>query len=204
MISGMGQRRSVAERRRLIEEHRTSGMNYNDPRGLYACTVGFGEHQETVECDIEDISTGFTEQTDHVPHWVDVDNRAFEKLSNGNDLLHQLFASKAMAQPCQNDLNAISDLPAMTFPTGESVPEVLINTSLIPGAVDGTQWIDRTHDQDPAVNMFASGNPNFDLFKPTGQTVTDYFKNNTQTMGTTPLPGSQLNGEILFRPSYVN
>jgi len=26
MISGMGQRRSVAERRRLIEEHRTSGL----------------------------------------------------------------------------------------------------------------------------------------------------------------------------------
>ena len=109
-----------------------------------------------------------------------------------------------MSAACQSDLTAISDLPAMSFPDGESVPEILINTSLLPSDVDGTEGIDATHDADPAVEMFNNEDPNFDFFKPTDQTVADYFRHNSRTEGfTPPPPGTQLSGEILFRAGYV-
>jgi len=122
-------------------------VNAHDPSGLddtfsFPCVVGIGEGAEVVDCEVSVLSTGAVAFAGHVPHWVGTYNKALEKLSNGNDLLHKLFGSKNISQPCQRDLSAISDLPAMTFSTGESVPQVLINTSLIPSAVDETQWID--------------------------------------------------------------
>src|SRR6266567_224943 len=74
-------------------------VNANDPSGLdgsfsFPCVVGVGEGAEVVDCEVEELSTGFVTLGGHAPHWIGTYNRALEKLSNANDLLHKLFASK--------------------------------------------------------------------------------------------------------------
>src|SRR5262249_38119482 len=123
------------------------------------------------------------------------------KLNEGSNLLNQLLASPNIPQPCQADLDALRNLPAMTFPSGESVAALSINISDIQNAT--VNYVDATHEQAMAYNLFRPDDRNYSFFAPKDITVADFFKTNRGTQAVTPRKGADLYGDILFRPSYV-